>query len=400
MSAARIAARIAARAVLICAQLCAVLICAQICAVSPALAQDKPSEPADGRWRVRYHKSIEIPVGRSEKIRVVNRLGNVTVRGWDKPTVRVKATKSAANQELGARLRVEFTRPAHGDIDVRTYVRLRPLLPRAARDGLYKLMRRQQTLLRAVVSGKLSYAQAAKDISSIQAQASALLQKHARNDLARHDIAPANLSVPLSQGRLDLEVSVPRGLFVDARTFKHGVRVIGCHGGVAASTEEGTLDVERTRGKVVTWTRRGKQRLVRVQGEVDVRGGDSDVVLDKVRGPVRASVLSGRIDARAVGARRAELRSIGGAILVGAVPAGGRYVVRSRDGRLVAEVGRALQLVGRAAQLLVAPALRSTVHRTAAASGAAIEFRGVFGLRSRGGQLELRSEHGSVEIKQ
>jgi hypothetical protein len=296
-------------------------------------AQQKTTESSSDRAdsdidSVAYQKAIEIPAAGAEQIEVINRLGSVTISGWDRPAVGVTATKQAPSAQLGERLRVQVSSRNGRQIEVRTYVRVQRAIPAPMRKELRALMAQQLAVLEAMLRRRISIARAEQKLQKIRAELDGLALRFA--DVTQPKAS--ELSVPLAkQGRLDLRLQIPRHLHIKARTFKDKLTVVGCRGGARLSSEEGRVAVERTRGKVVTWTQKGAQRLVKVRGAVEVGGGVVDVELAEVSGPVRASVLSGTIDIRRLGARFATVRLIGGTIRVGGVPLGGRYTTISRD---------------------------------------------------------------------
>ncbi len=274
-----------------------------IVVASFALGSPSHAAPAAARG-VRYEKAIQVPTRGAEALSVINRLGSVTIVGWDEKAVQVRAIKSAPTTRLGERLRVRVASAPGHQISVRTYARLRPTLPPALQKKLRALMWRR------LGRGRWDAAADRRALAEVRA---ALVQAHRRAEQqALEDIA-----VPLKDARVDLELYVPRTLAVRARTFKHDIVVSGCRAGTQLSTEAGEVSVRDVRGEVRSYAQRGAQHLARIAGNVDVQGGSASVRLSQIRGRVRAVLTAGDIDARGIGARRADLRTIGGNITLG-----------------------------------------------------------------------------------
>jgi hypothetical protein len=118
-----------------------------------------------------------------------------------------------------------------------------------------------------------------------------------------------------------------------------------------------------------------------------------DLLLRAVSGPVRATLVSGRIDARALGAQRANLRTVHGEIRVSAAPPGGRYTALTHDGDVVVAVGARgpFRVEARAPLFDLAQAqLRRLVRDGAHLAGQ---------VGTGGGVLLLESRHGAVRFE-
>lgn len=288
--------------------------------------------------RVRYEKAIEVPALGAEELSVVNRLGSVHIIGWDRPAVRVRALKQAPTALLGERLRVQVTSARGQRISVQTYVRLRAALTPALRRRLRGLLERQLEL------GRLAPAQRAASLVDFERQVAAFRQALAREPRAQEDV-----SLPLQQARLDLEIRVPRHLVVRAKTFKHDLRVEGCSAGTRLSTQEGAISVVDVRGAVHSYAQRGKQRLHRIKGNVSVEGDSADIELAQIQGRVHAALLGGSIHAWALGPQPIDLRTIRGNIDVSAA-ARGRVTLLTLAGKVTLWLPRrpSVELRGRA----------------------------------------------------
>lgn len=297
--------------------------------------------------QVQYRKAIEVPAAGAEQVRVINRLGSVVVVGWNRPTVQVKAIKQAKNAELGERLRVQVFSRDGRTIRVSTYVRMKtPVLSPEVQRRLRELLRERAARLHD--EGRSSPSTRAG--GGAERSSDRLLQLLQR--VVPPPTASTSLAAPLPHGRVDLELYLPRQMAVRARTFKHDLLVRGCRGGVDLSTEEGMVLVRDARGVVRTSAPRGAQRVIRVDGDVTVRGGHGAVVLRDIRGEVSATSLSGSIDARGLAARQVELRSIRGDIVLGgALERHGHYSLVTLRGGLtvVLPLRPSVRLTGRAA---------------------------------------------------
>jgi len=236
-----------------------------------------------------------VPALAVEKIVVEQPLGRLSVRGWDRPEVRIAATKRAPNHQGLDRLRVRVDLN-NGRLEIVTGVRVGDALRSIPTDGGYVI---------------------------------------------------------------DLAVDAPSGAQILATTFDGDLDAIGLRGGVVLTTSGGAIHATDIDGAVRSRATRGRQRLAGIRGDVEAEALAGLIELDSIEGVVlRATVVDGAISARRIRARVVELSSARGDVqLAGAMPLGGRWVLRAPDGdgkvgldgaplSLVLRAGRGLRAAG------------------------------------------------------
>jgi DUF4097 and DUF4098 domain-containing protein YvlB len=239
-----------------------------------------------------------VPAPAAESVTVEQPLGNLALRGWDKPEVRIVATKRAATAAGLDRLRVNVEL-RDGRIRVRTGVRIgdsfRPLP--AAEGG----------------------------------------------------------------GRIDLAIEAPRQATLHATTFSGDIDAAGFRAGAELASSGGEVRANDIEGQLRTHALKGRQRLTAIRGDVAADGVTGDLELDSVDGDVLdARVVEGQVVARQVRTPVVRLFSTAGGILfVGSVRPGGRYELRAEQGDVRLVVTRApLSLTARAPAGRVTSAFR------------------------------------------
>ena len=218
-----------------------------------------------------------VPASAVEDVIVEQPLGRLSVRGWDRPEVRIAATKRAPNHAGLDRLRVRVDLK-DGKLEVLTGVRVGEVLRRIPTDAGYVI---------------------------------------------------------------DLAVDAPSGARIRATTFDGDLDALGFRAGVVLTSTNGEIHATDIDGPVRSTGTRGRQRLAAIRGDVDVQSLQGALELDSIEGVVlRASVVDGRIEARRVRARVVELVSARGDVtLAGAMPLGARWVLRAPagDGHIVTD---------------------------------------------------------------
>lgn len=220
------------------------------------------------------HREVIVPVGSGERIRIDNPLGHVVVRARPEVhEIHIVADKRAMSDEQLHRLRVHYLAWASGEISIDTRV----------------------------------------------------------------DLGGRERSLPLSGSRIDLEVDVPAGLEVEAKTFGGNLTVSGLRAGARLETTAGRIDVSDVRGTVITHQLRGEQQVAAVEGDVELDGVEGSMDLQGLGG--------GHLDARMVdGTIRAEdirsdgvrlLTTAGDIVFIGLLRPSRRYELRTYDGNVV-----------------------------------------------------------------
>ncbi len=211
-----------------------------------------------------------VPAPAVEKIMVEQPLGRLSVRGWDRPEVRIAATKRAPNHAGLDRLRVRVDLK-EGRLEIVTGVRVGDGLRPIPTDGGYAI---------------------------------------------------------------DLAVDAPSGAQIHASTFDGDLDAVGLRAGVELSSTGGAIRATDIDGPVRSSATRGRQRLAAIRGDVEASGLRGDLELDTIEGALlHASIVEGAITARRINARAVELVIARGDIeLSGAIPLGGRWALRAPGG--------------------------------------------------------------------
>ncbi|MEO6954956.1 MAG: hypothetical protein ABI321_24365 [Polyangia bacterium] len=211
-----------------------------------------------------------VPTPNVEKVVVVQPLGRLTVRGWDRQEVRIAATKRAPDHAGLERLRVRVDLKS-GRLEIVTGVRVGEVLRPIPTDAGYLI---------------------------------------------------------------DLAVDVPSEVQVDATTFDGDLDAVGLRAGVVLSTTGGAIHATDIDGSVHATATRGRQRLAAIRGDVDADVLSGALELDSIEGAVlHATVVSGPVAARRIHSRVVEIVAAHGDIqLAGGLPLGGRWVLRAPTG--------------------------------------------------------------------
>jgi hypothetical protein len=266
---------------------------ALVMALAGVAAADLPGpERTRATSKTRWSERDEVYVTPSphvtiEGISIDNRLGDVRVRGWDRPEIRLSVKKQAPDEHTLDRLKVQLLTMPDGSIRIRT----------TANVGVEERV------------------------------------------------------IPLSAARIDLVVEVPRSAKLGARAWNGDVDVSGMRGGASLDTDEGTITVHDVAGKVETHTAKGRQSFDDVRGDVAAEGVESDVELDGINGSeLTAKTFEGSVTAHAVRARSITLQTTLGRIeFHGIVLPGGKMSLRAYRGDVVAVLSapKPLEVVAR-----------------------------------------------------
>jgi hypothetical protein len=235
-------------------------------ALAPALAVAEESFLLErDKLDIAPHAGVEI-----RSIEVDNRLGDVTVLGWDEPTVSLSVQKRAPDGETLERLKVNLTPDPGGALRV----------------------------------------------------ASALLfGREAR-------------PIPAGTVRIDVTLSVPRGAHLDVKAWNGKLSVTGLRAGARLTAHEAEVTVTDVDGPVAITNTRGRQRLSEVEGTVTSAATFGDLLFDDVGGDsLAASVHEGSVTATRIRSRMVRIRTTFGHIVFqGELLAGGRVDLGSYRG--------------------------------------------------------------------
>ena len=218
-----------------------------------------------------------VPAQGVEDVVVKQPLGRLSVRGWDRPEVRIAATKRAPDRAGLDRLRVRVDLK-DGRLEVVTGVRVGEVLRPMPTDAGFII---------------------------------------------------------------DLAVDAPSNAKIRAATFDGDLDAIGFRAGVDLSSTGGEIHATDIDGPVRSIGTRGRQRLAAIRGDVELESLQGGIELDSIEGAVlHASVVDGKIEGRRIRARVVELIVARGDVtLSGAMPLGARWVLRAPagDGRVTTD---------------------------------------------------------------
>ena len=133
-----------------------------------------------------------------------------------------------------------------------------------------------------------------------------------------------------------VEVSVPRGVRIVARTTSGDLVVRGTTGDVDGSTVSGDIRLEELRGRIDVSTVSGDVVARRVDGDVEVSAVSGDVTLTVLTGSLRASTTSGTLRLEGIEARHVDASTLSGDLdFTGPLDAAGRYEFKAHSGDVV-----------------------------------------------------------------
>lgn len=276
-----------------------------------------------------------VPAPAAESLIVDQPLGRLVLRGWDKPEVRIVATKRARSSATLDRLKVNVEM-RDGRIRVRTGVRVGDVF---------------------------------RSLPPSQSDAPDRAPDHA----------------------IDLTIDAPRGVQLQAATWAGDIDARGFRAGAELASRGGEVRASDIDGKVRSSALSGRQRLSAIRGDVEADGVSGDVDLDTVSGAVaEARVVEGTVTAREVSAHVVRLFSTsGGVVLVGTLRPGARYELTSLDGDVQLRLAPApFSLSARGQKIHSAFALRGEVTPT----------RAVADHLGGGPQLELTAAQGGISL--
>jgi DUF4097 and DUF4098 domain-containing protein YvlB len=154
------------------------------------------------------------------------------------------------------------------------------------------------------------------DANEVHIEASGDLDIDASNSGRRVSIrAPSGIWVPGRSGtHVDVEVELPRGSRITARTQNGAIEVEGVAGELRLHTANGSIEVEGTSPEAYLEAMNASIKFKGERSEVTARTLHGEIQLEGVTGDVEANTLSGQIRVRGEAIDRAELRTMSGAI--------------------------------------------------------------------------------------
>ncbi len=273
------------------------------------------------------------------EVLVDNRLGDVSVRGHDRPGIAIQSFKRALDKKTVERLVVSLVPDAKGRVSIRTTLR-------AGAES------------RPIAAGSIA---------------------------------------------VDLVIFVPHSAMVEAELWKGNLRVSGLDNGAKLLVDTGRIEVKQVSGAVVSDLRSGEQDFSEVLGELQANGIDGALSLRAIRGKrLVAKMVRGSIHGTGVNVDAMTVQSVFGDIELVIEPRlGGDYRVASRKGdvqlRFHGATPVALQVS--AANAMLGPELNaSRASKTSPWRG---RFGAAPTLESevRPAQLQIRADSGRVVVK-
>jgi hypothetical protein len=291
--------------------------------------------PARAEVRDRWEVTLVPPPNYDmEAADINNPLGTVTVRGWDRDEVRIVAEKWAQSPALVKHLKVLAGFCTDGSVCVKTYVL----------------------------------------------------------------VSTGQKAVPISAGRIDLVMDLPRRLPLKARTFVGDLEAVGMRAGAQLESKSGAIRVRDVHGQVTSRTLRGSQTVTSVLGSVELDGVAGDLDLMQVKGErLVAKTVEGNIRVTKVRAQMVRLSTTAGEIWLLDLQTnqGGRYELSTFDG------GIRLRPVMPASFDLVARNLRGRLvskHPLTVKSRTARVTRASFGQPPAGASFTLTA-YGDISVE-
>lgn len=297
-----------------------VLIAFLACVTAPTVAWAK----------VEIEKTLEVPALGVTHVVIEHPLGALTVRGWSRATVSMKAVKSGPDAETAQRLRV------HGEIrQGRLHIQTRVIMTGALPLG--RKLAAQSERLRDELSNLLEKPkpwseEVRAEINRLNEELVKVYREAFQLSAGTHK--EYGRAIPLDGADLALTVHVPRGVIVQARTHRGDIDAADLTGGVSLQCQNGRIFARNVAGGVRIRSDQGRQFLSTVQGTVDVDGLNGDLQMTGVRGPsVTARLGRGAIVARDVQAPLMRFSTTqGGVTLTATLQANGLLEVRTLRG--------------------------------------------------------------------
>jgi DUF4097 and DUF4098 domain-containing protein YvlB len=132
---------------------------------------------------------------------------------------------------------------------------------------------------------------------------------------------------------MDLELEVPRGSRIDARTVNGGIKVEGVNGELSLHAANGKIEVKGAPQEAYLETLNSPIQFQGDHSEVVAKTLNGEIELEGVSGEVEASTVSGRIRVEGDQIERAELRTMAGEIeLESSLAENARVFARSYSG--------------------------------------------------------------------
>ncbi len=334
-----------------------------------------------------------------KEVTVDHPLGQLRIRGWDKPMVRIRAVKLAPDGVTVRRLKVHanINNGGNGRVEIRTGVLMKVRRSKDPRKTL-RLIKRAHGI-------RVALAQLKKQPKPWTTRNRQQIRKLYKEQLATiralQDAVSSKLvaklrAVPIKGASLQLTVFVPRHVTIVGKTTKGDIDVANLKGAVTLSARHGRIYARNVKGTVSTRTDNGHQYLSAIRGAVRVNAYQGDLRLRSVRGAhILVNLVRGKIFGNGLNAPLVRLTTTQGNVTVTAtLKANGRFFVRTRRGdidvRVVPATGFRICAETRHGRL--------NLPRTARTHGVSpLHQRGRYG--RGGGLVDLRTVYGTVTLR-
>jgi hypothetical protein len=132
-----------------------------------------------------------------------------------------------------------------------------------------------------------------------------------------------------------LEVVVPVGTRVAAKSVSGDVRVTGVRGELEAGTVSGEVTASDAVRRIALSSVSGAVHGTNLEGDVRANSVSGEVLLDQVAGEIDAQSVSGEVDVRRARSPRVKMESVSGSITYdGSLSRDGRYELSSHSGEI------------------------------------------------------------------
>ena len=342
--------------------------------------------------RVTLHKTLEVQAPGVKMVVVEHPLGALTVRGWSRQTVLMKAAKRGPDEDTARRLRV------HGELrEGKLIIETRALMPGALPLGRKlqdRSMHLRQELSRLLGTSKPWSAEVRAEIGRVNEELMKVFK--AAFGLSSGATQEYGSAVCPKDAELELTVYLPRGVRLEAKTLRGDIDAADLDGAVTLHSRHGRIFARNLAGGLHTRSDQGPQFLSTLRGVVDVDGLDGDLQLRGVRGErVVARLVKGAIVARGIESNLIRLSTArGGVTLRAVISLGGIVEASALQGNIDVhlEAPQGFQFEVRAAKgILSAPGLEPS------GLGGGGAGRGIVGKGS--GRVNLRTHRGDLKLR-
>ncbi|MDB4907882.1 MAG: hypothetical protein JWO05_2666 [Gemmatimonadetes bacterium] len=162
---------------------------------------------------------------------------------------------------------------------------------------------------------------------------------HARSDQGaiKFDVSSSRITVDgygaRNHGETDVEVTVPEGVSIIARTQSGDLTVRDTRGAVEAHAQNGDVVVSGVRGRLDVSTFSGDVHVDDVEGDIELSALSGDAHISSAKGDIDVKTVSGDITMEGITAKNVHAQTTSGDVEYdGTIDAQGRYELVSHSG--------------------------------------------------------------------